>query len=63
MNFKTINTKRYITSDHYIKRLMPPVESKLNKIIAQSPHLIKSLDRTTINPSIMKNCNNPFNNQ
>ena len=63
MNFKTINTKRYITSDHYIKRPMPPVESKLNKIIAQSPHLMESLDRTTINPSNMKNCNIPFINQ
>ena len=49
MNIKT-NYKRYMKYKHYIKQPMQTVEMKLNKIIAQNPHLTESLDGIIINP-------------
>ena len=54
MNITTIKDKMYMTYNHYITRPMPAVELKLNMIVSKNPHLIKSLNRSQIHPSIRK---------
>ena len=54
MNFTTINGKMYMTHDYYIKHPMSAVELKLNLIVAKSPNLIKSPNRSHIRPLIRK---------
>ena len=54
MNIITVNDKMYMTYGYYIKHPMPAVELKLNMIISENPHLIKSLNRSHIHPLIRK---------
>ena len=61
MNIKTETNKRCMKYEHYINQPMQAVEIKLNEIIARNPHLIQSLYRTIINPSIRKISHTPFN--
>ena len=62
MNIKTNTIKRYMKYEHYHNLPMQAVELKINEIIARKPHLIQSLDRTTINPSIRIYSHIPLNN-
>ena len=62
MNISTINDKRYMTYDHYIKSPMPAFEFKLNIILAGNPNLINSFNRSHIHPLIRKYSHIPFNN-
>ena len=54
MHIKTVNDKKYMTYDYYMKHPMSAVELKLNMIISKNPHLIKSLNRSHIHPLIRK---------
>ena len=54
MSITTINDKMFMTYKYYITCPMPAVELKLNMILSENPHLIKSLNRSHIHPSIQK---------
>ena len=54
MIISTVNDKMYMTDDSYIKNPMQAIELKLNKTIAENPHLIYSLNRYHIHPLIRK---------
>ena len=58
----TINDKRNMTHEHYLKQPMQAVELKLNLIIARNPHLIKSLIRYINHPLNKKYPHLPLNN-
>ena len=53
-NITTINSKKFMTYNYYITRLMPAVDLKLNMIISKNPHLKKSLNRSNIHPLFQK---------
>ena len=61
MNIITINIKRNMTYEYYIKNTMPMVEKRINFIIAKNPKLINSLDRNKNHPLIRKFSHIPFN--
>ena len=54
MNITTVNDKMYMSYKYYIQHPMPIVERCLNMVIAKNPHLIKSLNRSHIQPLIRK---------
>ena len=54
MNITTINDKRNMTNEHYIKQTMQAVEIKLNGIIAKTPHPTNSPNRYINHPLIRK---------
>ena len=54
MNITTINDKIYVSYKYYFQHPMPMVERRLNMAIGKIPHLIKSLNRSHIHPSIRK---------
>ena len=63
MNIKTIGDERKKKYEYYIKQPIEKVELNLNMIIAKNPHLMKSLDRSTNQPLIIKYSNIPLNIQ
>ena len=63
MNIKTISNKRYKDYEFYIKQPMQMVESELNMIISENPHLINSLDRSINHTLTRKYSNIPINIQ
>ena len=52
-----------MTNKCYIKQPKHMVESKLNQILAQNPHLNNALDRRVNQPLIRRYSHLPFNNQ
>ena len=54
MYITTINDKMFMTYNYYITCPMPAVELKLNMILSENPHLIKSLNILHIDPLIQK---------
>ena len=60
MNITTINDKRNMTYEYYIKQPMHAVEIRLNVIVAKNPHLIYSPNRYINPPLSRKNSQMPF---
>ena len=54
MKISIVNDKMYMTYDNYFKHPMQAIESKLNMLFAENPHLINSLNRSHIHPLIKK---------
>ena len=54
MNISAISDKMYMTYEYYLNHPKSMLEWKLNLIPARNPHLIKSLNRNHIHPSIRK---------
>ena len=54
MNNTTVNDKMYMSYNYYIQNPMSMVELRLHMVIAENPHLIKSLNRSHIHPLIRK---------
>ena len=62
MIISTINDKKYMTYEYYIKQPMQAIELNLNLNLAKNPHLINSPNRSHIHPLIRNYSHIPYNN-
>ena len=62
MNVTTIDDKKIMTCEHFIKQPMQAVELKLNMNFAKNPNLIHSFDRDIIHPLIRNYSHKAFKN-